>query len=205
MAGVSNGSPPEGVGPILLVDEDAEVRRVLARRLGRAGYRVCEAETGDAGLEAAQEERPSLVILEVCLSDICGYAVCQELRERLGEDVPIILVSAKRTESCDRVAGLLVGADEYLTKPLAPDEVVARVRRLARRPPALVSNLTARELEVLGLLAQGLTPKETATRLFVSPKTVDTHIENIFRKLGVRTRSQAVAVAYRDALVGSRR
>jgi DNA-binding NarL/FixJ family response regulator len=207
---VSNDpSLPEGFGPILLVDDDSDARSPLARSLARAGYPVRQAETGEAALEIARKERPTLVVLEVCLSDVSGYTVCRELRERFGEELPIIFVSAKRTESFDRVAGLLVGADEYLAKPLATDEVVARVRRLVRRPPAVAppvaSKLTARELEVLRLLAEGLAPKEIATQLFLSPKTVGTHIENIFRKLGVRTRAQAVAVAYRDALVASPR
>ncbi len=194
---------------VLVADEHGATRETLARALDRAGYSVCEADTGEGALHAARRERPALVLLEVSLPDMSGYTVCRELREEFGDDLPIILMSATRTESFDRVAGLLIGADEYLAKPVSCDELVARIRRLVRHAPApsaaAASNLTARELEILGLLAEGLGPNEIATKLFVSPKTVGTHTENIFRKLGVRTRSQAVAVAYRDSLVGSRR
>jgi DNA-binding CsgD family transcriptional regulator len=90
-------------------------------------------------------------------------------------------------------------------KPLAPDELLARVRRLVRSTmpvaPAVASRLTARETEVLRLLAEGCEPAEIAKQLFISRRTVGTHLENIMRKLGVRSRAQAVALAYREELV----
>jgi DNA-binding NarL/FixJ family response regulator len=101
----------------------------------------------------------------------------------------------------------LIGADDYLVKPFAPDELLARIRRLVRSttplPPGVASKLTARELEVLHLLAGGLESEDIATQLFISPRTVSTHLENIMRKLGVRSRAQVVALAYRDELVTS--
>src|SRR5439155_8821374 len=118
----------------------------------------------------------------------------------------IIFVSASRTESYDRVAGLLLGADDYLAKPFAPNELLARVRRLVQRalPPSLAipSVLTKRELEVLGLLAEGLAQREIAKKLTIREKTVGSHIERILSKLGVRSRAQAVALAFREDLVG---
>jgi DNA-binding NarL/FixJ family response regulator len=150
-----------------------------------------------------REQPPVLSILEVPLGGMSGYEVCRTLREEHGEEHPIIFLSGTRSEPHDRVAGLLVGADDYLTKPYAPDELLARVRRLVRNArPAGAQNfgLTPRELEVLELLAEGLSPEEIAARLVISVKTVGTHIEHIFRKLGVRTRAQAVAVAYREGL-----
>jgi DNA-binding NarL/FixJ family response regulator len=103
------------------------------------------------------------------------------------------------------VAGILIGADDYVVKPFAPDELLARVRRLVRSatPVASIvaSRLTARETEVLRHLAAGLAPAEIASQLFISRRTVGTDLENIMRKLGVRSRAQAVALAYRDALV----
>ena len=116
-----------------------------------------------------------------------------------------MFVSATRTESYDRVAGLLLGADEYFSKPVATDELLIHVRRLltrARRlPSAVARTLTPRERQVLALMAEGLKPSEIAGQLVVSQKTVGTHIEHIFGKLGVRNRAQAVAVAYRNELV----
>jgi DNA-binding NarL/FixJ family response regulator len=114
-------------------------------------------------------------------------------------------MSGERTESFDRVAGLLLGADDYMVKPFAIDELIARVRRLTRRIPALprsvAAKLTARELEVLRLLATGMSPVEIADELGVSPKTVRTHSEHIFLKLGAQSRAQVVAIAYRDNLL----
>jgi DNA-binding NarL/FixJ family response regulator len=144
------------------------------------------------------------VVLEVCLSDISGYEVCRSLREEFGDELPIIFVSAARTESFDRVAGLLVGADDYLPKPFAADALLARVRRLGRQaatPPETTSSLTKRELEVLRWLAEGLSQSEIADRMFISEKTIETHIHHILTKLGARNRAQAVALAYRNNFV----
>ena len=155
-------------------------------------------------LELAERIGPAVVILDVCLPGICGYEVCRELRQRFGDELPIVFVSAARTESYDRVAGLLLGGDAYFTKPVAPDELLIHVQRLMARkrrlPTAVARTLTVREREVLRLLAEGLTPSEIAHQLVLSQKTVGTHIEHIFTKLGVRNRAQAVAVAYRDKL-----
>src|SRR5213078_1111954 len=100
-----------------------------------------------------------------------------------------------------RVAGLLLGADDYLVKPIQFDHLLARVRRLVAQPAPVVgpvaSPLTPREQEVLGLLAEGLEQDEIANRLFITPKTVAKHIERILGKLGVRSRAQAVALALR--------
>jgi len=101
------------------------------------------------------------------------------------------------------VAGILLGADDYLGKPLAHDEFLARVRRLLlrRAQPAPAPKLTPREHDVLDLLAQGLKQKEIADRLVISGKTVGTHTEHIFAKLGARSRVQAVEAAHRRELL----
>ena len=131
------------------------------------------------------------------------------LREELGEELPVLFLSGARTEPYDRVAGLLVGADDYVVKPFAVDELLARVRRLVRHAPQaaearIAALLTSREREVLRLLTEGLAADEIAKELFISKKTVGTHLEHIFTKLGVRSRSQAIAIAYRDELVARR-
>ena len=114
-----------------------------------------------------------------------------------------MFVSGERTESYDRVAGLMLGGDDYIVKPYAPDELVARLLALLRRGGAAESapELTPRELEVLALLAQGLDQRAIAERLVISSKTVGSHIEHILTKLGVNNRVQAVALAYRSGLV----
>jgi DNA-binding NarL/FixJ family response regulator len=187
-------------GLVLIADEDETAREQLARQLEATGYSVIQVATGEQALEAVKETRPSIVLLEIPLGGLSGYEVCRALRAEIGGQLPIIFVSGARTESYDRVAGLLVGADDYIVKPYAQDELLTRVRNLVRRSqplsPALASKLTKRELEVLNLLADGLRSDEIASRLFISKKTVGTHLDNIRRKLGVRSQVQAVALAY---------
>jgi two-component system, OmpR family, response regulator len=189
-----------------VVDDDASFRTLVVSALERAGLSSTEADSGRAALEAASRHRPSVVVLDVRLQDLSGYEVCRELRDRLGASVPVVFVSGERVESFDRVAGLLVGADDYLVKPLDPDELVARVRRLVERPPANgngnTARLTQREREVLTLLADGLTPAEVAQELVISRSTVGTHVEHIYEKLGARSRAHAVGIAFRSGLLG---
>src|SRR5207248_4867867 len=156
---------------------------------------VC-AECGEEALAFAELERPDAALLDVNLPGICGYEICAALRRRYRDELAIVFVSGERVESFDRVAGLLVGADDYIVKPFAPDELLARLRAALRRlePNAGVAPLlTPREREVLTLLAEGLEQNEIAERLVISPKTVGSHIERILGKLGVRSRAQAVA------------
>jgi DNA-binding NarL/FixJ family response regulator len=191
-------------GTILIADGDAKPRSLTAAAIKKVGYAVVEVDNGDAALDAVRLELPHLVILEVNLPRLSGYEVCHQLKEEFGSDLPIILVSGDRTEPFDRVAGMLIGADDYMVKPLATDELLVRVRRLVRSrtpiAPALSSKLTRREGEVLRYLAEGFDAGEIASHLFISRRTVSTHLENIMRKLGVRSRAQAVALFYREQL-----
>jgi DNA-binding NarL/FixJ family response regulator len=190
---------------VLIADQDDEERAALARLLECAGFNVVEVASGDDALALAEEGGLSLVILEVPLPRMSGYEVCRSLREERGKDIPVLFLSGARTESYDRVAGLSLGADDYLVKPYAPDELLARVRRLVAKPRRKAARraggLTPRELEILQLLAGGQSPDEIAGDLFISSRTVATHIEHIFIKLDVHSRVEAVAVAYRDGLV----
>ena len=192
---------------ILVVDDDKGFRSLMATVLERAGYSAIEAGTGEEAMEAARRERPALVLVDVKLPGIHGYEVCRELKETFGEELPVFLISGERTEAFDLAAGLLIGADESLAKPLDPDELLARIRKYVRpgRAPgegeAAVPDLTSREREVLGLLAQGLTQGEIARALVISEKTVATHIQHVLEKLGVHSRAEAVALAHRSGLV----
>jgi DNA-binding NarL/FixJ family response regulator len=190
-------------GPVLIADADFASRDDLARVLKGAGYEIIQVESGEDALEAVRKRKPSIVLLEIPLGGLSGYEVCRALREEARE-TPIVFVSGTRTESYDRVAGLLVGADDYIVKPYAPDELLTRVRHLVRRSQTSTSSvsakLTKREREVLQLLADGLRQDDIAKQLFISRKTVGTHVANILRKLGVRSQTQAVAMAFRDEL-----
>jgi DNA-binding NarL/FixJ family response regulator len=197
---------------VLVVDSDSTARELLTRLFQRVGYRVREASAGDQALAQAQREQPGLAILDVGLPGISGYELCRELKDRFGPEFPVVLVSAERKESFDRVGGLLIGADDYIVKPFDPDEVLARARRLLDRPPAPkqrrrrtdsdanVGSLTGRELQVLRLLAEGVGQPAIARELVITPKTVSTHIQRILAKLGVHNQAQAVAAAYRLGL-----
>jgi DNA-binding NarL/FixJ family response regulator len=192
-------------GLIVVADDDDRYRRYVSRLLAQAGYRAELTCSGEEALDAVRTQRPAAVLLDVCLPVLSGYEVCHLLREELGQQLPIVFVSGVRKESFDRVAGLLLGADDYVIKPFAPDEFLARVSTQVRRSAAFSSaqgaSLTPREHEVLRCLADGLEQTEIARALVISPKTVGTHVEHILSKLGVRSRAQAVARAYRDSLI----
>ncbi len=115
---------------LLFIEDDAEVRTVLRLALEDEGYTVVEAADGTAGLRAFDAERPDLVLLDLRLPDIRGLDVCRELRTRSA--VPIIIVTAQ-TDTHDLVAGLEAGADDYVTKPVVPKALAARIRALLRR------------------------------------------------------------------------
>lgn len=193
------------VPKVMVVDPDESARTQAAELFERAGYEVLAVGTGPEAIAAARSDGISAVILEIPLGDLSGYEVCRSLRTDLRADLPIIFVSGTRTEPFDRVAGLLLGADDYLVKPYAPDELLARVRRLVDPRPQLAATvrerLTKREREVLGCLVEGLTQQQIAQKLFITSKTVGSHIEHILAKLGVASRAQAVALAFRDELV----
>lgn len=167
-------------------------------------------ECGDDAVTRALAEPPDVAIVAVELAGISGFEVCRRLRAAL-PGIGIILVSETRTESLDRSTGLLIGADDYLARTFAPDELLASILALTRRvngrpaallaPAALRAGLTAREQQVLTLLAGGASQTDIAEMLVISAKTVAAHIDHILRKLGVHSRAQAVAVAYRDGHV----
>ena len=190
---------------ILVVDDDAAIRGAIVTMLADAGYITCESGSGAEALRSARITPPALVLLDVNLPGICGYEVYRRLRDEFGVELPIIFVSGERTTSFDRVGGLLLGANDYIVKPFAEDELLARVqaqlaRGQARGVRTLASRLTPRELEILRLLAHGLSPIDISRRLILSPKTVGAHVEHVYMKLGVQTRAQAVAIAYRSEL-----
>lgn len=115
---------------VLIIEDEASIRTVVRAYLEQAGYRVLLAETGPHGLALAQSEQPDLIILDLNLPGMDGMEVAARLRE--SSDVFILMLTA-RTEEADRVAGLRIGADDYLTKPFSPRELTARVEAILRR------------------------------------------------------------------------
>jgi DNA-binding response OmpR family regulator len=167
----------EAVPTVLVVDDEPIVREVVCSYLEREGYRTLEAADGDRARELVVAEAPTLVVLDLMLPGTDGLELCRWIRSR--SELPVIMLTA-RTEEADRIVGLELGADDYVTKPFSPRELVARVRSVLRRTaPQLVGperlafdglsiegptrevrkngrevRLTAREFELLWFLAR---------------------------------------------------
>jgi two-component system response regulator MprA len=202
------------VGAILVVDDDAPIRRMLERTLVAEGYEVAVAVDGGAALAAIERSVPDLLVLDVGLPGVDGLAVCRRARAN-GLATPILLLTARDAVS-DRVDGLDAGADDYLVKPFATEELLARVRALLRRgrEPADVLAcgdltfdvatriarrggrevaLSSREADLLELLLrnqrQVVTREVALTRVWGSPfaastNSVDRYVSYLRRKLG---------------------
>jgi len=176
---------------ILVVDDDPIVRDVVVRYLERDGHRTLVAEDGNRAEELLRQERPDLAILDVMLPGKDGLALCRSIRPR--SSLPVILLTA-RGEEADRIVGLELGADDYVTKPFSPRELAARVRALLRRasasvdPPATLAfgdvvldggtrevrragteiTLTAREFDLLWFLASNMRRVFSREQLMIS-------------------------------------
>jgi DNA-binding response OmpR family regulator len=162
---------------VLVVDDEPAVRRVLLMRLQMAGYRVICAEDGEAALEVFQREQPDLVVLDVMMPKLDGFAVCRRLRAE--SCVPIIFLSALDAIA-ERVAGLDLGADDYLSKPFSPKELEARIATILRR---------------VGRGSATSEPRETANGsgvLRVGDLVVDTNRRQVSRD------SQRIALTYTE-------
>jgi DNA-binding response OmpR family regulator len=171
---------------ILIIEDETPMRTALADVLAGEGYRALTAADGESGLRRALEEKPDLILLDIMMPKLDGFAVCAELR-RLANQVPVLMLTAKGQIE-DRVTGLDAGADDYLVKPFSTEELLARVRALLRRverhtkAPSKLElgemeidlvrqtavrgrkqiHLTAKEFSMLRLLAE--TPGEPVTR-----------------------------------------
>jgi DNA-binding response OmpR family regulator len=171
---------------VLVVDDEPMVRDVLARYLARDGFEVETAADGEAALAAFESDRPDLILLDLMLPRVDGFEVFRRLREG-GVASPVIMLTA-RGEVTDRIVGLEIGADDYVSKPFSPKEVVARVRAVLRRSRAAageddtVDPLRFGELEIDARTREvrtrgvpvGMTPKEfdLLHLLASSPRTV---------------------------------
>src|SRR5215475_8959420 len=125
---------------ILIVEDELPMRTALSDVLTAEGYRVLSAADGESGLRRAIEEKPDIILLDIMMPKLDGYAVCTELR-RLANPVPILMLTAKGQVD-DRVKGLDSGADDYLVKPFSTEELLARVRALLRRHQRLEKAVT---------------------------------------------------------------
>ncbi len=188
----------------LIIDDDVRMLRMMQRILELEGYRVRTASGGEAALDVFDEENPDLVLLDIIMPGMDGYAVCQNIREF--SQVPIIMVTARGNNE-EKVTGLDTGADDYITKPFSANELVARVRAVLRRTklwdehpePSFHSgdlvidfarrrvtldgqevNLTATEYRILSYLARNVdrivTPDQILQRVWDQEYTGETHL-----------------------------
>ncbi len=134
-------------GKILIVDDEKKIVSLVRTYLEREGYQVVEAYDGRLALEAFKRESPNLIILDVMLPGLDGLEVCREIRR--SSEVPIIMLTA-RDEDTDKLVGLELGADDYITKPFSPRELVARVRAVLRRSLPSVSPAVSPKRLTLG-------------------------------------------------------
>jgi len=204
---------------ILIIEDQPQMRRNLATILEMEGFEVSLAENGNAGVVQAQALKPDLIICDVMMPELDGHGVLRTLRsEKATATIPFIFLTAKG-EKIDQRTGMNLGADDYLTKPVARTDLLASVKvRLEKRdaheaeldsakasagfnpnfesPKPLESlGLTPREAEVLLWVAQGKSNGDIAILLGMAEKTVKKHMGNIFDKLGLEGRNAATVRA----------
>lgn len=206
---------------ILIVDDDITLRTALIRYLRNRGYAVEDAGSGAEALLRFEQAPPDLVVSDVVMPEMDGLEFCRRLRaSQSGQLVPFIFLSSRK-EVNDRIQGHQMGADDYVVKPFDPKELIAKIEAQLERSrrihseilrltqqsqqaaseatPAANLNplpLTPAEAKVFWEVIQGYTNKQIGDRLFVSPRTVQTHLSNILSKLQLESRSQLIRYAF---------
>ena len=202
---------------ILVVDDDTTLRTALTRYLEKRRYLVQDAGSGVEAFAIFEKDPADLIVSDVLMPEMDGYEFCRRLRAtRSGQLVPFIFLSSK-SDVEDRVQGHSIGADDYLIKPFEPKELLAKIeaqlersRRMnseivrlmqsksspAQAPTPTPLPLTPAEEKVFWEVIQGYTNKQIGDHLFVSPRTVQTHLSNILSKLQLENRSQLVRFAF---------
>ncbi len=203
---------------VLIVDDDPVSLKILSRHLTQHGYRVYTGASGQEGLSVFSQELPDVIVSDVMMPEMDGFEFCRQLRQlRGGELVPFIFLSS-RGEVDDRVQGYEWGADDYIIKPFEPRELVAKIEaqiersrrtqaeilRLIQKQPAgrveppspPTLPLTPAEERVFREVIRGATNKQIGEKLYISPRTVQTHLTNILSKLSLDNRAQLVRFAY---------
>jgi len=204
---------------ILIVDDDSTLRAALTRYLKDRGFLVRNAASGRQGFDSFVQDMPDLIVSDVVMPEMDGFELCTRVREsETGQLIPFIFLSG-RCDLEDRIQGHSIGADDYLVKPFHPRELIAKIEaQLARatrihsqikqalqqpsgQPSAQVKTplpLTPAEEKVFWEVIQGFTNKKIGDRLFISPRTVQTHLSNILSKLSLENRSQLIRYAFEN-------
>lgn len=182
--------PTESMPRVLVVDDDPPLRRMLARTLTAEGYQVSVAADGGGALAEAERAAPDVIVLDVAMPGLDGLAVARRLREK-GDPTPILMLTA-RDAVPDRVAGLEAGADDYLVKPFAVEELVARLRALTRRGADSATGGAIRSYGDLTLDVSGRRATRAGRPIELTGREVDL-LELLLREPGrVLTRERAI-------------
>lgn len=147
---------------ILVIEDENDIRQLLRFNLEREGFAVLEAADGLGGLHMATSELPDLVVLDLMLPGMDGFEVCKKIREE--KNIPILMVSAKK-DDIDKIRGLGLGADDYMTKPFSPSELVARVKAHMARYERLVGTNQKQQNDIVEI--RGIRIDKTARRVYV--------------------------------------
>ncbi|MBF2058524.1 MAG: response regulator transcription factor [Cyanobacterium sp. T60_A2020_053] len=204
---------------LLLIDDDPNLILLVKDYLEFSGYEVATASHGREALTVLGREIPDLIICDVMMPEMDGYAFVEEVRNNAQWNlIPVIFLSAKG-QSKDKIKGLTTGADVYMVKPFEPEELVAQVQstlnqthRLMGSNPIISDNririqvpksveLTPTETRVVNLVAQGLSNREISTELGVSQRTIESHVSNMLNKTGLHNRTELSRWAIQAQLV----
>lgn len=193
---------------LLLIDDDPNLILLVKDYLEFRGYEVITAENGREALEVLDQDMPDLIICDVMMPEMDGYALVEHVREDPRTNwIPVLFLSAKG-QSQDRVKGLNKGADVYMVKPFEPEELVAQVESSLKQANRLIHHsgtgadpgatiqvpfdveLTPTELKVVQFVARGMANREIAEQMNVSQRTIESHVSNMLGKTGLHNRTE---------------
>lgn len=206
--GGMKGTNAQSQKELLLVDDDPNLILLVKDYLEFRGYKVITAENGREALEVLESQVPDLIVCDIMMPEMDGYALVKHIRENPRTSwIPVLFLSAKG-QSQDRVKGLNMGADVYMVKPFEPEELVAQVESSLKQASRLIQHknyqgqqashlkvpqnieLTPTELKVVQLVARGMANREIAEIMDVSQRTIESHVSNMLGKTGLHNRTE---------------
>ncbi len=192
---------------LLLIDDDPNLILLVKDYLEFRGYEVITADNGKTALNVLEDADPDMIICDIMMPEMDGYTFVENVRSNIKTRwIPFLFLSAKG-QSQDRVKGLSKGADVYMVKPFEPEELVAQVESSLKQADRLLQHsrgadvtpiiqvpddvtLTPKELEVVQMVAQGMSNREVAINLKVSQRTVESHVSNMLNKTNLSNRTE---------------
>lgn len=192
---------------LLLIDDDPNLILLVKDYLEFRGYEVITADNGKTALDILEDADPDMIICDIMMPEMDGYTFVENVRSNIKTRwIPFLFLSAKG-QSQDRVKGLSKGADVYMVKPFEPEELVAQVESSLKQADRLLQHsrgadvapiiqvpddvtLTPKELEVVQMVAQGMSNREVAVNLNVSQRTVESHVSNMLNKTNLNNRTE---------------